>query len=96
MEPQYSIVLNTMMKLQEEYEDQWSGWAPQVIFSVRDISGAVFQNDFSREIPSPILTLLVFNEMKDLSEKGFLRKISDPSKYAHFTHGPKAEYYALM
>lgn len=96
MEADNSKVLITMKKLQEEYEDQWSGWSPPVAFSIRDITGAVFQNDFVREIPSPILTLLVFNEMKELSELGLLKKVDDPENYAHFTHGPKAEFYTIV
>jgi hypothetical protein len=91
-----SRVLKTIKMLQEEYKDQWTGIAPPVAFSVRDIAGAVFSNDLMREIPDPLLMLLVFNEMKDLANQGVLKKVDDPSNYAHFTHGPKAEFYALL
>lgn len=90
-----SRVLKTMQQMQEEHIDKWGAASPPVAFSIRDVSGSVFQNDLNKEVPSPILTLLVSNEIIDLVKMGLLKKIKDPYNYAHYTCAKKLEFFVL-
>lgn len=91
-----SRVLKTMYQLQQDYKDKWGDVAPPVAFSIRDVAGAVFHNDLSKEIPSPELTLLISNEINELAKLGLLKKINDPHNYAHYTSSKKLEFFVLM